>query len=254
MKIVHWFAVTIMLLVITLLFSAGLVNATELRILAPNAVKETITEIASRYERATGDRVVLSWAGTEAITKQISDGNMFDVVISTLQSIDKLEKEGKLASGRRVDFAKSAIGVAVRAGLPLADISSVDALKQLLLQAKVIAISSGTSGRYLTELFQRLGIAEQIKGRIKQPPSGAQIGEMLAHGEADLGFQQVSELIHVNGIVYLGPLPSEIQSITIYSAGIHSAASAPTAAMIFIKMLTAPNFGAFIIKTGMEPA
>ena len=245
---------TFMFLVVTLLFSAGLVNATELRILAPNAVKETITEIASRYQRATGFRVVLSWAGTEAITKQISDGNIFDVVVNASQNIDKLEKEGKLASGSRADFAKSAIGVAVRVGFPRADISSVDALKQLTLQAKLIAISSGTSGRYLSELFQRLGIAEQIKDRIKQPPSGAQIGEMLARGEVDLGFQQISELIHVNGIEYLGPLPSEIQSITVYSAGVHSAASTPTAAMTFLKMLSAPDSGAFIRKTGMEPA
>jgi molybdate transport system substrate-binding protein len=243
-----------MLLTVTLLFSAGLVNATELRILAPNAVKETITEMASRYEKATGFRVVLSWAGTEAITKQISDGNIFDVVVNASQNIDRLEKEGKLASGSRADFAKSSIGVAVRVGFPQAEISSVNALKQILLQAKLIAISSGTSGRYLAELFQRLGIAEQIKGRIKQPPSGTQIGEMLARGEVDLGFQQISELIHVNDIVYLGPLPSEIQSITVYSAGIHSAASTSKAALTFLKMLTAPDFGAFIRKTGMEPA
>ena len=243
-----------MLFVVTLLFTAGLVNAAELRIIAPNGVKETITEIASRYERATGFRVVLSWAGTEAISKQINDGSIFDVVVNASQSIDKFEKEGKLVSGSRLDFAKSAIGVAVRAGHPRADISSIDALKQLILQAKLIAISSGTSGRYLAELLQRLGIYEQIKDRIKQPPSGTQIGEMLANGEVDLGFQQISELIHVKGIVYLGPLPSEIQSITVYSAGVHSAASTPTAAMTFLKMLTAPDFGTFIRKTGMEPA
>jgi len=254
MKFVHRHVATFMLLVVTLLFSAGLVNAVELRIIAPNALKESITEIASRYERATGERVVLSWAGTEAITKHISDGNIFDVVVNASQNIDKLEKERKLADGSRVDFAKSAIGVAVRVGHPRSDISSIDALKQLLLQAKSIAISSGTSGRYLAELFQRLGIAEQIKDRVIQPPSGAQIGEMLARGEVDLGFQQISELIHVKGIVYLGPLPAEIQSITVYSAGVHSAASTPTAAMTFLKMLTAPDFGAFIRKTGMEPA
>jgi molybdate transport system substrate-binding protein len=254
MELVHRRVVTFILLVVTLLSSAGLVNATELRILAPNAVKETITEIATRYEKATGFRVVISWAGTEAITKQISDGNIFDVVVNASQNIDKLEKEGKLSPGSRADFAKSAIGVALRVGIPRADISSIDALKHLILQAKLIAISSGTSGRYLADLFQQLGIVEQIKDRIKQPPSGAQIGEMLARGEVDLGFQQTSELIHVKGIVYLGPLPTEIQSITVYSAGVHSAASAPTAAMTFLKMLTAPDFGEFIRKTGMEPA
>jgi molybdate transport system substrate-binding protein len=156
--------------------------------------------------------------------------------------------------GSRVDFAKSGIGVAVRVGIPRTDISSIDALKQLLLQAKSIAVSSGTSGRYLAELFQRLGIAEQIKDKVRQPPSGTQIGEMLSSGEVDLGFQQISELIHVSGIEYLGPLPSAIQSITVYSAGVHSAASAPATARTFLKMLTAPEFGALIRKTGMEPA
>jgi molybdate transport system substrate-binding protein len=234
--------------------AAGTAVAADLRVLAPNAVKESVVEVAAQFERATGHRVVLSWAGTEAITRRVSEGETFDVVISASGSIERLASEGKLVAGTRTDFAKSSVGAAVRASLPKPDISSLASLKQALLDAKSIAISSGTSGRHLEQLFDKLGVAEQVKPKLKQPPSGAQIGDMLARGEADLGFQQVSELIHVKGIEFLGPLPAEAQSITVYSGAIHAKAADPAAAKALLEALRAPAAAPVIRRAGMEPA
>jgi molybdate transport system substrate-binding protein len=145
------------------------------------------------------------------------------------------------------------VAVALRAGLPRPDVSSVSGLKAALLDAQSIAISSGASGRYLEQMFQKLGVAEQIKHKIKQPPSGAQIGDMLARGEADLGFQQVTELIHGQGFQYLGPLPAELQNYTVWASGIHSSAPQADAARAFSRALAAPASGAAIRKSGMDP-
>ena len=123
----------------------------------------------------------------------------------------------------------------------------------MVLAAKSVAYSSGPSGFYLADLFKRMGIAEQIKDKVKQTPSGVQVGEVVARGEADLGFQQVSELLHLKGIQYLGPLPADIQHITVFSAGLHSAAPEPDAAKALVRFLTAPEAGPIIRKTGMEP-
>ena len=141
----------------------------------------------------------------------------------------------------------------MRAGLPKPDISSREAIKQAVLAAKTVAYSSGPSGFYLADLFNKMGIADQIKEKVKQPASGVQIAELMARGDADLGFHQVSELVHAKGIDYLGPLPADIQNITVYSAGLHKAAPAPDAAKALVKFLTAPEAGPIIKKIGMEP-
>lgn len=235
--------------VTTLLATAA---AAELRIVAPNAVKESITEIASRFERESGHRVVFSWGGSESIARRVASGEAFDVVVNTAVTIDRFVTEGRLVAGTRTDFARSGVGVAVRAGLPRPDVSTPDALRAALLAAPSIAISSGASGRYLEQLFQRLGVADEIRGRIKQPPSGAQIAEMIARGEAELGFQQVTELMHAKGIDYLGPLPPEVQSYTVWSAARHPAGGDAEAATRFLQALASPSSAAAIRATGME--
>ena len=230
-----------------------LAQAAEVRVLAPNAAKEAVVEAVAAFEKASGHKVTLSWSGTEAITKRVSEGEIADVVINAAQNIDRLTTDGKLLQGTRTDFARSSIGAAVAASLPRPDVSSVEGLKAALPAAKSVVISSGTSGRHLSDLFDRLGVGEQVKGKLKQPPSGAQISDFLASGEAELGFQQVSELLHAKGIQYLGPLPASVQSYTVYAAAGHAKAPQPEAALAFLKALRQSDVAAVVKKSGMEP-
>jgi molybdate transport system substrate-binding protein len=228
-------------------------TAADLIILAPNAAKEAVLEAVARFENASGDKVIAHWSGTEAITKRIGDGEVVDVVINASQNIDRLIADRKLFPDSRTDFARSSIGVAVSPSSPNVDVSSIEGLKSALISATSIVISSGTSGRYLSDLFVRLGIGEQVKSKIKQPPSGTQIGDFLAADEAELGFQQVSELIHVKGIRYLGALPAEIQSYTVYSGAIHAQSPRPEAAGGFLNTLRNADIAAIVKASGMDP-
>jgi molybdate transport system substrate-binding protein len=228
-------------------------QAAEVKLIGSAAVKEVVLDLVPAFEKASGHKVTTIWAGTEAITKRVSGGEVVDIVLIAAPNVDRLIAEGKLVAGSRTDVTKSGIGVAVRAGLPKPDISSGEAVKNAVLAAKSVAYSSGPSGFYLADLFKRMGIADQIKDKVKQTPSGVQVGEVVARGEADLGFQQVSELLHLKGIQYLGPLPADIQHITVFSAGLHRAAPEPDAAKALVRFLTAPEAGPVIRKTGMEP-
>lgn len=234
------------------LTAAGPARAAEIKVIAANAVKESLVDLLSVFEKSAGHKVTTIWGGTNEIAKRIGGGEVVDIVLIGASEIDKLIAEGKLLAGSRADFARSGVGVAVRAGLPKPDISSSEAVKKAVLEAKAVAYSSGPSGYYVAELFKKLGIADQIKDKVKQPTSGGQIGDLLARGEADLGFHQVSELLHRKDIEYLGPLPPEIQNITVYAAGVHTSA-AQEAAKDLIKFLTAPAADPVIRKTGMEP-
>lgn len=247
----HWR--TTLALVVAAIIGVEVAQAAEVKVMAANAVKEAYLELMSAFERSTGHKVITLWGGTEGVAKRISGGEVVDIVLIAAPNIDKLVAEGKLVPGSRADFAKSGVGMAVRTGLPKPDISSAEAIKQAVLGANSVAYSSGPSGLYVADLFKRMGIADQIKNKVRQPPSGVQVGELVARGEADLGFQQISELLHVRGIDYLGPLPPEIQNITIYSAGLHMAAPAPDAAKALVKSLTSPHAGPILKKTGMEP-
>ena len=225
----------------------------EIKVMASGAVKETYLELVPQFEKASGHRVVTIWPGTADMMKRLKGGESVDLVIIGTNSLDELIKLGKIEPGGRVDFARSGVGVAVRAGARKPDISSGDAVKLALLSASSIGYSSGPSGVYLDSLFQRMGITDQLKSKLKRPPSGASVGEMVARGEVEIGFQQVSELIHVSGIDFLGPLPPDIQQITIFSSGIHTSATKPDAAKALAKFLTSPSAAMVIKKNGMEP-
>jgi molybdate transport system substrate-binding protein len=212
-----------------------------------------LIEVGVRFEKETGQRVSFTWGGSEAIAKRVADGEVFDVVVTTASGVDRMLADGKLVRGSRTDFSRSGVAVAARPGLPRPDVSSVNALKSALLDAGSIAISSGASGRYLEQMFQKLGVTEQIKHKITQPPSGSQIGEMLARGEADLGFQQVTELMHGKGFQYLGALPAELQNYTVWAAGVHGSAPLTDAAWAFTRALKAPESDDAIRKSGMDP-
>lgn len=236
-----------------MLIGVSTAHAAEIKVIASNAIKEAFLELVPAFEKSSGHKVTAIWGGTESVAKRISGGEAVDIVIIAAPNIDKLILEGKLVVGSRADFARSGVGVAVRSGLPKPDISSGEAVKMAVLAAKSVAYSSGPSGFYLADLFKEMGIADQIKDKVRQPASGVQVGELVARGEADLGFQQVSELLHVKGIDYLGPLPAGIQNVTVFSAGLHTAAAAPDAAKALVKFLTAPEAAPIIKKTGMDP-
>jgi molybdate transport system substrate-binding protein len=167
--------------------------------------------------------------------------------------LEELVKQGKIISESRVDLARSSIGMAVRAGAPKPDITTVEAFKQAMLRAKSIAYSTSASGVYLaTEVFQKLGIADQVKGK-SRATGGEPVGAVIARGEAEIGLQQISELLPVPGIDFVGPLPAEIQKITVFSAGIAAGANNPDAGRALIKFLASPDAASAIAKSAMEP-
>ena len=231
---------------------AGAVNAAEIKVIGSPGVREIYTRLVPDFEKSTGHKVVTTWDGVTNVTKRISGGELSDLVLLPASNIDLLLKEGRVV-GPRTDVAKSGVGVAIRAGAPKIDVSTSDGLRKAVLGAKSVAYSAGPSGEYMAALFQKWGIAEQLKGKIVAPPSGSQIGDVLTRGDADIGFQQVSELLPFKTINYLGPLPADIQETTVFSAAVHKAANAPEAASALIKFLTAPEALPVILKAGMEP-
>jgi molybdate transport system substrate-binding protein len=235
------------------LIGTGMTQAADINVLASNALKEAYLELVPGFEKATEHKVATTWAGTNDIKKRMAAGETYDLVIMAGPALDELVKQGKIVPGSRVDLAKSGVGVAVRAGAPKPDISSGDALKRALLAAKSIAYSSGPSGVYMEGLFRRLGIADEIKPKLKQTQPGNPVGEVIARGEAEIGFQQVSELLPVAGIDFIGPLPPDVQHITVFSGGIHTGAKEPDAAKALVRFITAPAAAAVIRKKGMEP-
>jgi len=185
--------------------------------------------------------------------QRMKAGESVDLVILAGSSVDELIQHGIVARGSRVDLAKSGVGVAVKAGAPKPDISTTDALKKTLLAAKSIGYSTGPSGVYVVGLFQRMGIADQIKHKVTQT-QGQPSGGVVARGDAEIAFQQISELLPVPGIELVGPLPPDIQEITIFAAGLHAHAKSPDAAKALVKFLTSPVAAPVIRSKGMEPA
>ena len=227
--------------------------AVEIRVLAVGAIKEAYVELVPEFETNFGHKIITTWTGSANIRKQIAAGEIYDLVIVGGQEIDAFIQQGKIVPGSRVDLVKSGVGVGVRAGAPKPDISSSEALKKTVLNSKSIGYSTGPSGEHVLALFERMGITDLVKPRLKQVPSGARIGTFIANGEAEIGFQQISELIHAPGVDYLGPLPSGAQKITVYSAGVHSGAKQQEAAKELVKALAAPAAASVIRKYGMEP-
>lgn len=225
-----------------------------IQVLASNGFKEAYLELVAEYEKAGKHRVATSFIGSIDIMKKMHAGVTTDLVILSSKALDELIKLGKVVPGSRVDLAKSGVGVAVRKGAARPDISSTEALKRTLLAAKSIGFSSGPSGVYLIGLFQRMGIAEQLKPKVTQTPPGVMVGGLIERGEVELGFQQVSELMPFAGVDLFGTLPAEIQEITVFSGGVHTGAKQPAAAQDLLKFLTRPEGAPVIRKKGMEPA
>lgn len=231
---------------------AGAPNAAEIRVMSSAPFKAPYEKLTPQFEKASGHKVLTQWAPPAQIISRIRAGDVTDLIIMSRASIEILVKDGKIVSGSLTDLAKSGVGVAVRTGAPKPDISSANAVREAVLKAKSIAYSAATSGNYIAGLFERMGIAGQLKPKIRLA-KGEPVGALVARGEAELGFQQISELLPVAGIDLVGPLPSEIQEITVFSAGLHASAQQVDAAQALVKFLRAPNATPVIRQSGMEP-
>ena len=249
---------TAVVLVVVLLLAQFAVAADEIKVMTSGAFTAAYLELAPGFERATGHRLVTEatsmGTGPTGIVARLERGEAIDVVIVSDKDLERLITAGHVRRGTRVDLARSAIGMAVRKGAPRPDISSVEALKRTLLEAKSIAYSASVSGAYLsTELFQRLGIADRVLPKSRRIEGGERVGAVVARGEAEVGFQQISELLPVEGIDFVGPLPAEVQLVTIFSAGVGAASAHPAVAKSFIDFLASPAAAATIRKTSLEP-
>lgn len=253
------FAGTATLAVAAALLTASTARGAEIKVVTSGAFTAAYLEIVPEYEHATHNKLVTEFGpsmGTtyDAIPVRLERGEAIDVVIMAAPALADLIEQGKIRAGSRVDLVQSRIGMAVKAGAPKPDISTVDALKRTLLAAKSIAYSDSASGVYLSmELFPKLGIAAQIKGKTRKIEADP-VGWVVAKGEAEIGFQQISELRPVKGIDIVGPLPSGAQRITVFAAGIPAASMHPEAAEALIQWLASPAAYPAIRKSGLEPA
>ncbi len=237
-------------------FSTG-GQALELKVLTAGAFKSIVVALVPEYEKASGNRVIVDNDTTGALTRRIDGGETFDVVVMTPAAIDALIAKGKAAPGVHSDLARVGVGVMVKAGAPRPDISTVDAFKQALLAAKSVSYidpaSGGSSGIYVAKLLERLGIADQLKPKLKLK-QGGYVADLVESGEAELGIHQISEIVPHQGVTLVGPLPKEIQNYTVYTAGIGATTKSPEAAKALIAAFASPSALALYKSKGMDPA
>ncbi len=232
--------------------------AQEIHVMTSGGFTAAYNELTPQFERGTGYRVQTAYgasmgAASDSIPSRLARGEPADVVILARPALDALVAQGQVVPGSQVDLVRSSIGLAVRAGAPRPDIGTVDALRRTLAAAPSIAYSASASGVYYeTELLKKLGIEEQVKPKSKRILS-ERVGTVVARGDAALGLQQVSELLPIQGIDFIGPLPDAVQKVTVFSAGISTTARQPQAAKELIRYFTSTTAAPVIRKTGLEP-
>lgn len=230
------------------------VRAADVKVLASNGVKATLEELAPAFERETGHKLVIEFGLAAALKRQIEAGAAFDLAILTSAGIDDLAKQGKVDGGARVPIARSGVGIGIRKGAPRADIGSADALKRTLLAAKSISwAKEGASGVYFASVLERMGIADQMKPKVVLAPSGTEVGKLVAGGEVEYGVILVNELMAAPGVEVLGPLPAELQSYTVFHAGVGAASKNAAASKALMQFLTTPSSRAVFKAKGQEP-
>lgn len=229
-------------------------SATPLKLLSSMATREVLAALAADFERLTGQPVHAEAAGGVDIANRVQAGEPVDVVVLAANAIDKLIAAGRLLAGSRVDLVRSGVAIAVRAGAPRPDIASETAVKDAVAAARSLSYSTGPSGVYLEQLFERWGLLAAIRPRIVVPPPGVPVGALVAQGKAELGFQQWSELMNVAGIDVLGPLPPAIQTITTFSGCVGAQSTHVEAARHLLAHMAAPAAADLKRRFGMEPA
>jgi len=222
-----------------------------IKILSGGAMRTLMVEVVPLFERATGHKAEIEFALTSALTRKIEAGAAFDVALLPRSELDELGRAGKIASGSTADVTRSTVGFCVRAGAPKPDIATVAAFKRALIGARSISYSDGPSGAYIAALLLRLGIAEAMKPKTRL--TSRPVAELVAAGEAEIGLQQIVAILPVKGADLVGPLPSELQNVIIYSAGLSVAAQESAAARALIRFLAAPEVVGLIRAKGMEP-
>ena len=227
---------------------------TEIKGISSMATRQVLAELVELYGRQCGDRIAIESVGGVDAAKRVQAGEVFDVVILASDAIAKLAASGHVVPASQVDLVHSGVAVAVRAGAPVPDISSEDAVRRAVLAARSLSYSTGPSGVALAQLFERWGIAQEIAPRIVQAPPGVPVGTLVARGEVELGFQQLSELLHVSGITLVGPLPPAIQITTTFSGAIAANARQPDAARALLAFMASPEAADAKRRQGMDPA
>jgi molybdate transport system substrate-binding protein len=229
-------------------------SSTRIRGISSMATRQVLAELVADFEAAHGVAVSIESVGGVDAAKRVQAGEAFDVVILASDAIDKLIAAGHLQPGSRVDLVRSGVAAAVREGAPLPDLGSEDAVRSAVLAARSIGYSTGPSGVALARLFERWGIADLVQSRTVLAPPGVPVASLVARGEVELGFQQLSELLGVSGITIAGPLPADIQITTIFSAGIAVDTAHTQAVQTMLDHMTTPQAAEAKRRQGMEPA
>jgi molybdate transport system substrate-binding protein len=241
-------------LALALVLPLAQADAAEVKVLTAGAMKQVVLALLPEFEKQ-GHKLIVDNDTAGGLQKRIEGGEPLDVAVITPAALDQLAGRGKIAPGTKVDLARVAIGVMVRPGTKIPDISTVDAFRQALLDAKSVAYidpaSGGSSGIYLDKLFEKMGIADAIraKARLKR---GGYVADLLVSGDAELGIHQISEIVPVKGVTLVGPLPAEIQNYTVYAGALSAAAKDAAAAKAFLDLLAGPAAAAIFREKGMD--
>ena len=241
-----------------LIAQAGLATAAEVKVFSTIGVQAALEELAPKFEKATGNKLDITWATAAILVKRVQAGETADLMVLTKQSLDALTKDNKASTGSDAILASSGMAVVVKKGSPKPDISTPDAFKQTLLNAKSIAYSDpaagGASGVHFAKVIDRLGIADQVKAKTKHPPPSGNSANLVVAGEAELAIQQEPEVMSVAGVDMVGPLPGDLNNITVYVAGIGAGSQQSDAANALIRFLHAPEAQAVFKAKGLKPA
>jgi molybdate transport system substrate-binding protein len=231
--------------------------SSEIKVFCTQALKGVMANVGPQFERETGNKLVITYGATGGLVNQVNKGEAFDVIIVVKPALENLAKQGKVVEQSRTDVARAGVGVAIRRGAARPDISTVEAFKRTLLNAKSISYTNpaegGTSGIYIAEVIKKLGLAEQLAPKTKLAPGGTSSGTIVAAGDAELAMQMISELVPVPGVEILGPLPAEIQSYSVLSAGVSPGAADQSAAKRLIAFLSSPAVAPVLRERGLEP-